>query len=94
MSVNASEDPSMAGKPAGSQPCAREETAGRRERRTVVLELDTFALETLAEQSAELAVPVDELVTFSVLYYLADRNSQRISRRPPAELRSPPDRGD
>jgi hypothetical protein len=57
---------------------------------TVVLELDTFAWEALAEQSAELAVPVDELVKFSVLYYLADRDSQRIARRLPAELRSPP----
>jgi hypothetical protein len=94
MSVKASEDPSMAGEPTGSQPCAGEEAAGTRERRIVVLELDTFAWETLAEQSAELAVPVDELVTFSVLYYLADRDSQRISRRPPAELRSPPHPGD
>jgi hypothetical protein len=63
---------------------------GREERRTLVLELDKFAWEALAEQSAELAVPVDELVTFSVLYYLADRDSQRIARRLPAELRSPP----
>lgn len=60
--------------------------AGDTERRTLVLELDTFAWEALAEQSAELAVPVDELVAFSVLYYLADHDSQRISRRLPAEL--------
>lgn len=62
----------------------------REERRTLVLELDTFAWEALAEQSAELAVTLDELVTFSVLYYLADRDSQRIARRLPAELCSPP----
>lgn len=53
----------------------------------VVLELDTFVWEAVAEQSEELAVPVDELVAFSVLYYLADSGSQRISRRLPSDLR-------
>ena len=62
---------------------------GRDNRRTLALELDTFAWEALAEQSVELAVEVDELATFSVLYYLADRDSQRIARRLPAELRPP-----
>lgn len=32
-------------------------------------------------------VSVDELVAFSVLYYLADRDSGRIARRVPAALR-------
>ncbi len=90
MCVKASEDPSTAGDQAAKRPRAVEPT-GTRERRTVVLELDRFAWEAITEQSAELAVPVDELVTFSVLYYLADRDSQRISRRPPAELRSSAD---
>jgi hypothetical protein len=56
--------------------------------RTLVLELDPFTSEALLKQSAELAVSVEELVAFSVLYYLADRDSQRISRRLPAGLRS------
>jgi hypothetical protein len=56
----------------------------------LALELETFAWEALAEQSVELAVEVDELATFSVLYYLADCDSQRIARRLPAELCPPP----
>lgn len=66
------------------------DATGRHERRTVVLELDSFAWEALTEESAELEVSVDELVAFSVLYYLADRNSQRVSRRPPGDLRRQP----
>lgn len=56
--------------------------------RALVLELDAFAWEALTEESAALAVPIDELVAFSVLYYLADRDSQRIARRLPAALRA------
>jgi hypothetical protein len=52
----------------------------------VVLELDAFAWEALAAESADLEVQVDELVTFSVLYYLADRDSGRIARRMPVGL--------
>ncbi|HUN77954.1 MAG TPA: hypothetical protein VMU32_03455 [Solirubrobacteraceae bacterium] len=53
----------------------------------MVLELDAFAWQALAEESADLEVPVDDLVTFSVLYYLADRDSGRIARRLPPGLR-------
>jgi hypothetical protein len=76
---------------------ARDPTSGilragdRDERRTLILELDRFAWEALTEQSAELDVSVDELVRFSVLYYLADHDSQRLARRPPANLDSPRD---
>ena len=62
------------------------DTSSRHERRTVVLELESFAWDALTEESAELDVSIDELVTFSVLYYLADRDSQRISRRLPGQL--------
>jgi hypothetical protein len=56
----------------------------------VVLELDAFAWEALAAESADLEVQVDELVTFSVLYYLADRDSGRIARNlPTAETVEP-----
>jgi hypothetical protein len=48
-----------------------------------VLDLDDFAWETVTEQAAELGVSVEELISFSVLYYLADLDSHRISRRLP-----------
>jgi hypothetical protein len=54
---------------------------------TVVLELGAFARETITEQAAELDVSVEELIGFAVLYYLADRDSHRISRRLPPALR-------
>lgn len=56
-------------------------------KQTLVLELDTFAWETLTEQSVELGVPIDELVAFSVQYYIADLDSNRIARTLPTELR-------
>jgi hypothetical protein len=61
-------------------------------RRTVVLELDTFAWETLSEQATELGVPVNDLVAFSVLYYIADLDSKRIARRLPTDIRRSVDR--
>jgi hypothetical protein len=56
---------------------------GVRGQRGVTLQLDGFAHETIAEEAARLGVPVEELVTFAVLYYLADRDSGRIARRIP-----------
>jgi hypothetical protein len=56
-------------------------------RHTVALQLDAFAWETLSEQAAELGVPVDDLVAFSVLYYIADLDSKRIARRLPTDIR-------
>jgi len=61
--------------------------ADGRDGHTFVLDLDAFALETLTEQAAELSVPVEELIAFSVLYYLADLDSHRTSRRLPPGLR-------
>ena len=57
--------------------------------RELKLDLDTFAHEALAAEAARLGTSVEELARFAVLYYLADRDSGRISRRPP--LVSSPD---
>jgi hypothetical protein len=52
-----------------------------REGRNVTLRLDGFAAEAVDEEAERLGISVDELVSFSVLYYLADVDSGRISRR-------------
>jgi hypothetical protein len=57
--------------------------------RELKLDLDTFALEALEAQAAQLGVSAEELARFAVLYYLADGDSGRISRRLP--LVPPPD---
>jgi len=51
-----------------------------RQRRSMALELDGFAAEAIDEEADRLGVSVEELVSFSVLYYLADVDSGRISR--------------
>jgi hypothetical protein len=43
--------------------------------------MDVFAWETVRAESARLGVSVEELVAFSVLYYLADVDSGRVARR-------------
>jgi hypothetical protein len=55
---------------------------------SVTLKLDTFAWEALTEQSSELGVSIEELVSFSVLYYIADIDSKRIARRLPPTTHS------
>lgn len=52
-----------------------------REGRRVTLQLDGFAAETVDHEADRLGVSVEELVSFSVLYYLADVDSGRISRQ-------------
>jgi hypothetical protein len=47
------------------------------------LELDTFGREALEAQAARLGVSPEELARHAVLYYLADSDNGRISRRPP-----------
>jgi hypothetical protein len=47
----------------------------------VTLRLDGFAGEAIDEEADRLGVSVEELVNFSVLYYLADVDSGRISRQ-------------
>jgi len=51
---------------------------------SVTLQLDGFAWETLAEQSAQMGVSVEELATHAIMYYVADLDSGRIARRIPA----------
>jgi len=49
--------------------------------RKVTLTLEGYAWETLDEEAEREGITTDELITFSVLYYLADIDSGRISRR-------------
>jgi hypothetical protein len=51
--------------------------------RSLTLAVDPFAWEALEEESAQQGVSVEELVSFSILYYLADSDSGRIARRLP-----------
>lgn len=54
---------------------------GARARRSLDLPLEDFAWEAIQEESARLGVSVEEFVSFAVLYYLADIDSGRVSRR-------------
>jgi hypothetical protein len=85
------DDPTMARDPTPGRSRALEDT-NHDGRHTVALQLDTFAWETLSDQAAELGVPVNDLVAFSVLYYIADLDSKRIARKLPTEIRSSADR--
>jgi hypothetical protein len=49
--------------------------------RTLTLRLEGFAWEALEEEAAHEGLAVADLITFSVLYYLADLDSGRLSRR-------------
>jgi hypothetical protein len=49
--------------------------------RSVTLKLDEFAWETLEAESTSHGVRIEELISFAVLYYLADLDSGRIARR-------------
>jgi hypothetical protein len=48
---------------------------------SVTLRLDELAWEAIHEEAARGELAVEELITFSVLYYLADVDSGRISRK-------------
>lgn len=52
-----------------------------------MLQLGGSAGDALASESERLGVSIEELATFSVLYYLADLDSGRIARSLPAEPR-------
>lgn len=52
--------------------------------RQLRLNLDSFAWEAITEESQRLGISVEEIANFSVLYYLADLDSGRISRKIPA----------
>lgn len=47
----------------------------------MTVQLDGFAAEVIDEEADRLGVSVAELVSFSVLYYLADIDSGRIARK-------------
>lgn len=49
--------------------------------RRLTLQLEGFAVEAIGEEADRLGVTAEELVSFSVLYYLADIDSGRIARR-------------
>ncbi len=46
-----------------------------------MMRLDGLAREVIEEESARMGVPVEDLVAFATLYYLADVDSGRIARR-------------
>jgi hypothetical protein len=49
--------------------------------RSVSVPLTGFAWESIEQESVRLGVPIEELISFAVLYYLADVDSGRIARR-------------
>jgi hypothetical protein len=49
--------------------------------RSLTLTLERFAWETIDEEAAREGLAIEELITFSVLYYLADIDSGRVSRQ-------------
>jgi hypothetical protein len=51
-----------------------------REGGRMTVELDGFAAQAIDQEAARLGVEVDELVSFSIMYYLADVDSGRIAR--------------
>jgi hypothetical protein len=57
--------------------------AAARERRGLTLELDEFAIAALKDEARELNVSVEELGSFALLYFIADRDSGRTARRLP-----------
>jgi hypothetical protein len=64
----------VSGLPAGEDRAVRGD-------RSISLQLEGFAWESVEQESLRQGVPVEELVTFAVLYYLADVDSGRISRQ-------------
>ena len=76
--------PGVSGVPAGEDQA--QQRAGADERapqgeRALSVRLEGFACEAAEQESARLGVPVEDLVGFAVLYYLADVDSGRIARR-------------
>jgi hypothetical protein len=49
--------------------------------RRVILTLSGFAWEAIERESTRMAVPIDELISFAAMYYIADADSGRIARR-------------
>jgi hypothetical protein len=53
---------------------------------SIVLDPGEFLRETVAEEATRLGVTVEELVTFAVLYYLADLDGERVARVVPLSI--------
>jgi hypothetical protein len=49
--------------------------------RSLTVRLERFTWDAVAEEATREGLAIEELVAFSVLYYLADLDSGRISRR-------------
>ena len=62
-------------------PSEPEDSREARTDRSVRLTLERFAWEAIGEEAMRAGSTIDELVAFSVLYYLADIDSGRISRQ-------------
>lgn len=82
-----------------SWPRAVERRGAVRIERAVGLSLDGFAWDSLKAAAHEEGLTVEQLITFAVLYYLADQDSGRIARRPsmgpyPGSSERAADRGD
>jgi hypothetical protein len=51
---------------------------------SLTLDLDAFAWEALEGEASQMAVSIEELARFALLYYLADHDSGRTARRIPS----------
>jgi hypothetical protein len=60
---------------------AADDRQGAHGERSVSVPLEGFAWETVEQESARLGVTVEHFIAFSVMYYLADIDSGRISRQ-------------
>jgi hypothetical protein len=56
---------------------------GGHDSRDIRLDLEAFTWEALEGEAEAMGISIEELVGFSVLYYLADRDSGRIARHLP-----------
>ena len=72
------------------QPAVNRDEQPQSGTRTLELQLDAFAWTAIEQEAAEQGVSVRELATFAVLYYLADVDSGRISRRVAHAESAPP----
>lgn len=63
---------------------APDEAEGSREKRTLTLNLGSFAWQSLEDECERFGVAMEELTAFALMYYLADADSGRISRKPPS----------
>jgi hypothetical protein len=54
-----------------------------RRQRIVTVELNAFVSAALEDEARAMNVPVEELASFALLYYIADRDSGRTARRLP-----------